>query len=64
MIINDEKVIFKILEQYEGNLDEAQLKQNILELLRPIGNQLINQLYFVLKFNVNMISYYIYILSQ
>ena len=39
MIINDESAIFEILETYELNSDEPQLKENILSLVRPTGNQ-------------------------
>jgi len=35
MIINDEPVIFEILEQYETSSDEAVLKDNIISLVRP-----------------------------
>ena len=49
MIINDEVNIFKILEQFQLDSDETQLKENILELVRPSGNQSylkINLLFF------------------
>ena len=39
MIINDEVYIFKILEQYQLDSDETQLKENILELIRQSGKQ-------------------------
>ena len=66
MIINDESAIFEILETYELNSDEPQLKENILSLVRPTGNES----YFKIKpfFNnwsciLQCISYCIYQLS-
>lgn len=35
MIINDETAIFNILEAYEENADETQLREDIIELVRP-----------------------------
>jgi len=35
MIISDEPKIFEILEKYEQNPLEDELKENIIELLRP-----------------------------
>jgi len=35
MIISDEPKIFEILEKYEQNADEEELRENIITLLRP-----------------------------
>lgn len=35
MIINDEAPIFNLLEDYEANSDESQLKESVIELVRP-----------------------------
>lgn len=35
MIINDEPAIFNILEEYEESSDERQLRDSIIELVRP-----------------------------
>ena len=35
MIISDEPKIFEILERYEQNPQDDELKENIIELIRP-----------------------------
>jgi hypothetical protein len=35
MIISDEEKIFELLEKYEEHSDEASLKENIIDIIRP-----------------------------